>query len=146
MVATAIAAVAVVGSAVAGRKAKKASQRANAAQRKINKLKNAQAKRAFLRNFRQQQAAALVGAVAGGVDIASSGVQGTLASQATQASVGRTEFKQFDVLGGIQTDAFNAQANANFVGSVFGAVGAFASSSGGASFLNQVKPKPPGTT
>ncbi len=134
-----IAAAAVTGSVIVGKKAKKASKASNAAQRAINKLKNDQAKRAFLRNFRQAQAAALVGGISSGVTTESSGVQGTLASQATQATTGVTGFAQFDKLGAAQTAALNKQASANFAGSVFGSVTAFATSAGGGDFLDSLK-------
>ena len=133
-----IAVASIAGSLIQGQKAKKASKKANRAQRAINRLKNAQQKRAFLRRFRQAQAAALVGATASGVDVESSLTQGTLASQQTQNIVAGAEFKEFDRLGSVQAAAFNEQANANFAGSIFRAVGAFASSTGGASFLNKV--------
>lgn len=134
-----IAVAAIGGKVLSGRKAKKASKRANAAQRAINKLKNKQAKRAFLRKFRQFQAAALVGGVASGVSVESSGVQGTLAGQATQAATGIAEFNQFDKLGGEQTAALNAQASANFQSSVFGSIASFATSAGGGDFLDSLK-------
>lgn len=142
---TVIAVASVVGSLIQGNKAKKASKKANRAQRAINRLKNAQQKRAFLRRFRQAQAAALVGATASGVEVESSLTQGTLASQKTQNIIAGAEFQEFDRLGGLQTQAFNEQANANFAGSIFSSVGAFASSSGGASFLNSLGPKKPTT-
>ncbi len=143
-----IAAVASIGGKlIAGRKAKKAGKRANAAQRAMNKLKNKQNKRAFLRQFRQAQAAALVGGVAAGVDIESSGIQGTLASQKTQARVGVAEFAESERLGDVQAAAINKQASANFAASVFGSVASFAMSAGGGDFLNSIgkAKQPPGT-
>lgn len=135
----AVAAVGIAGKLFAGNKAKKASKRANAAQRAINKLKNKQAKRAFLKKFRQAQAAALVGGIGSGVSVESSGVQGTLAGQATQARTAVSEFNQFDKLGAQQTAALNKQASANFAGSVFGSVASFALSKGGGDFLDKLK-------
>ncbi len=133
-----IAAVGVAGSLVSGAKAKKASKRANASQRAINRLKNKQAKRAFLRQFRQAQAAALVGGVASGVDIASSGVQGTLSSQTSQGITAVSEFKQADDLGAEMTRQLSKQVSANFSASVFGSVASFATSAGGADFLDSI--------
>ncbi len=135
---TLIAGAGVIGGAIAGSKAKKASKRANRAQRAINKLKNEQSKRAFLRKFRQAQAAALVSGISSGVTTESSGVQGALASQATQASIAIAEFNQFDDLGAQQTAALSKQASANFAGSVFGSVTAFANSAGGGDFLDNL--------
>lgn len=134
-----IAAASTLGTILSGKKAKKASKAANAAQRKINRLKNEQSKRAFLRQFRQAQAAALVSGVASGVTIESSGVQGTLAGQFSQKETALSEFKQADDLGVAQQAAQNAQASANFAGSVFGSVAAFASSAGGSDFLDKIK-------
>ena len=134
-----IAAVAAIGGKlIAGRKAKKAGKRANAAQRAMNKLKNKQNKRAFLRQFRQAQAAALVGGVAAGVDVGSSTVQGVLAGQATQAGVAGAEFAESERLGVEQTRQINKQASANFAASVFGSVASFAMSAGGGDFLDKV--------
>ena len=137
-----IAAVASIGGKlIAGNKAKKASKRANAAQRAINKLKNKQAKRAFLRQFRQAQAAALVGGIAAGVDVSSSTIQGVLSSQGTQARTGVSEFAEGERLGDVQTAAINKQASANFASSVFGSVASFAMSAGGGDFLDKVGKK-----
>jgi hypothetical protein len=130
-------ALAIGGQLIAGKKAKKASKAANRAQRALTKLKNDQAKRAFLRNFRQAQAAALVSGVGAGVDISSSLVQGTLASQEAQKGTALKEFATAESLGAAQTAALDKQASANFASSVFGAVGSFASSAGGGSFLDQ---------
>jgi len=134
-----IAAASAVGSLVSGKKAKKAQKKANAAQRKINRLKNEQAKRAFLRKFRQQQAAALVSGVAAGVGIESSTVQGELSSGRSQRTTAVGEFGELDALGGAQEAAQNQAASANFQGSVFGAVGAFASSKAGGDFLDGLR-------
>ena len=111
-----------------GRKSSKAQKRANEAQRKINRLKNRQAKRAFLRNFRQSQAVALVQGIASGVGLESSIVQGTLASQGSQARTGLREFQTFNRLGAEFTSAQNAASSAAFKSQVFGQVASFASS------------------
>ncbi|KKL28000.1 hypothetical protein LCGC14_2379520, partial [marine sediment metagenome] len=80
----------------------------------------------------------LVGAVAAGVDIESSGIQGTLAGQKTQARVGVAEFAEGERLGGVQERAINQQASANFAASVFGSVASFAMSAGGGDFLDSI--------
>ena len=83
-------------SSIFGAKKNKAKKKARKAGANIEKVRNLQAKRAFLRNYRQAQAAALVGGVASGVSVDSSAVKGTQASQQTQAQFG--SFEQ-DVLG-----------------------------------------------
>lgn len=112
----------------AGKKAAKAQKKANEAQRKINKLKNFQAKRQFLRNFRQAQANVLSSAIASGVGIDSSAFQGTQQSQMQQANVAVKEFKQMDEYGGEMTQAMNRQASATARAQTWGAVSSFASS------------------
>ena len=82
------------------KKAGKAEKRANQAQREINRIRNRQNQRQFLREFRQAQAAALVDATAAGVDVESSRVQGTIASQRSQAQTAGFEFREMDRLGG----------------------------------------------
>jgi hypothetical protein len=125
-IAVGVAAVGVGASIVAGKKATKQQKKANAAQRKINQLKNKQAKRAFIRNFRQQQAIALTQGIASGVGLESSLVQGTMASQAAQAKTALREFKAFDSLGGEFTAATNRASSAAFKSAAFGQVAAFA--------------------
>lgn len=110
-----------------GRKAAKAQRGSNEAQRRINKLRNKQAKRQFLQNFRQAQAAAVVGAVGRGVGIGSSGTQGTLASQQTQARVSTNEFNVMDELGGQMTAYQNAYSKYSASAATWGAVSNFAS-------------------
>lgn len=139
--ATAVAAIAVGGQLVAGSKAKKASKRANRAQREINRLKNEQARRAYMRSFRQAQAAALVGGIASGAGLESSLVQGTLTSQHSQTITAQSEFNKTNELGDVYAAALNKQASANFMGSVFGSVASFATSAAGSDFLNKAGTK-----
>ena len=115
------------GSTSQARKGSKAQKAANEAQRKINKLKNKQAKREFLRNFRQTQAIALSSAIGQGVGLESSGVQGTLASEKTQAKLALNEFNEFDKLGAEAAAAQNRAASASFKSGVYGQVSSFAS-------------------
>ncbi len=148
VVSTIVAVAAIGGKLIAGRKAKKASKAANATQRAMNKLKNQQNKRAFLRQFRQAQAQALVGGIAAGVDVASSTVAGAMAGQESQRRTAVAEFAEGERLGDVQTAAINRQASANFAASVFGSVASFAMSAGGGDFLSNLgkgKPKIPGT-
>jgi hypothetical protein len=114
-----------------GKKATKAQKRANEAQRKINKLKNFQAKRSFLRNFRQTQAAALSTAIAQGVGLESSGVQGTRASEQAQKNTALIEFKRFDELGGEYAAQTNKAADASFNAGAFASLSSLAMSFSG---------------
>lgn len=126
--ATAVSAASAYKSHKAGKKAAKAQKKANEAQRKINKLKNFQAKRQFLRNFRQAQANVLSSAIASGVGIESSAFVGTQESQKQQANIAVKEFARMDELGGEQTMAMNQQARATSQAQTWGAVSSFASS------------------
>ena len=123
-------AVAVVGTAYSidqANKASKAQKNANSTQRDINKLKNEQQKRAFLRNFRQTQAAALMNSVASGVGLESSGVQGTLASEQTQKATNLADFREFNRLGAEVASFQNRAATKGFNSAVGGSVASFAS-------------------
>lgn len=126
--ATAVSAASAYKSHKAGKKAARAQKKANEAQRKINKLKNFQAKRQFLRNFRQAQANVISSAIASGVGIDSSAFVGTQQSQGTQANVAVKEFKKMDEFGGEMTTAMNQQASATAKAQTWGAVSSFASS------------------
>jgi len=116
-----------VGAARQARKGVKAGKAANAAQLKATRLKNAQAKREFMRKFRQAQAANLTAGIASGVGLESSTVAGQAASFSTQAATALAEFKQFDELGAEVSAQRNRQASANAQAAVFGAVSSFAS-------------------
>ena len=126
-IALAVTAVSTVSSIKQGKKAVKGQKAANAATRKANQLRNKQAKRAFLRNFRQTQAVAISSAIASGVGLDSSLVQGTLSSEKTQAKTALREFKAFDELGATFTAATNRAASASFKSAAFGQVAGFAS-------------------
>lgn len=125
--ALAVSAVGTVGSIIQAKKGRKKGVAANEAQKKLNRKKNAQAKRAFLRQFQQAQAASLVAGIASGVGLESSIVQGQLASQATQAATAIKEFKEFDVLGAQVGDLRQAAASAASRSQTFGQVASFAS-------------------
>ena len=127
-VAAGIAGLTGIGSAISGRKAKKAQKRANDAQRKINRLKNFQAKRAFLRQVRQAQAANLTQGVAAGVGLESSRVQGTQSSQEAQMRSSVTEFGVMDKLGGEQTSALNKAAQRQYNAGLYSTASNFAMS------------------
>jgi hypothetical protein len=125
--ALAVTALSTVASLRSGRKATKAGKRANEAQKKINRAKNRQAKRAFLKNFRANQAATIQGAATAGVDIESSAFQGNLASARTQKNLALQEFVEFDKLGAEVSDAQQGQATHNARSAAFGQVASFAS-------------------
>jgi len=116
-----------IASARAARKASKAGKAANAAQLKATRLKNEQAKRQFMRKFRQAQAANLTAGIASGVGLESSTVAGQAASFKTQAGVALSEFKQFDELGAEVSRQRGIQASKNAQSAMFGAVSSFAS-------------------
>lgn len=126
---TIAAGVAIAGTAasyVEGRKARKASAAANAAQRESNRLRNFQARRQFLRGFRQAQGQALAGAIAAGIGIESSATQGTLASERSQRDTALREFKEFNRLGDVYTAQINRATNAQFRAGAYGSLGSFA--------------------
>lgn len=87
----AVTAIGAVGSAKKAKKADKANQRAALDEKEIRSIRNLQAKRKFLKDFRLTQAVTIAsgGAVEGGLD--SSRSQGERASASTQARVGVAE-------------------------------------------------------
>ena len=127
IVAAGVALAGAAGSAEASKRATSHQKKANKAQRQINRLKNAQSKRQFLRDFRAAQANVVSGAVAAGVDVESSATQGTLGSQLTQTEVALEEFKIEDALGGVITNQTNRAVNATAQSNTFAAVSSFAS-------------------
>lgn len=133
-----LAGVSTISSLISGRKSSKAQEAANEAQRDINRLRNKQNKRAFMRQFRQAQAAAIQGAVTAGIGIESSAVQGTLSSQAKQALLADHEFKWMDVYGAEMSSQLSKASNYQFQAGVANLVGNFASS-----FIGS---QPPSTT
>jgi len=128
IVAAVIAGGSAVAGAAAGKKSSRAKRRANDAQRRINKLRNKQAKREFLQNFRQAQADAYSTAIAAGIGLESSALQGRLASQRAQADTSVAEFNRMDVLGAEITRNENKAARYDSQAQTWGAVASVASS------------------
>jgi len=125
-IALGVSAVGAVSSHRAAKKATKQGKKANEAQRKANQLKNKQAKRQFLRNFRQAQAATVISSVAAGVGLDSSAFQGTLSSEKSQARLAVNEFAQADKLGTDFMTAQNKAASASGRAQTFGQISQFA--------------------
>lgn len=125
-------------SAVAGDKARSAQNKARRAQQEANRVRNFQAKRQFLRDFRQQQAVALTNPLASGADISSSAAQATLASQTSQKNAAVRDFQRLDQLGQIASSNLNKAANAQFAASTLGTVSSFIGSPGGQEFLGKI--------
>ena len=123
-----IAAVGTAFSMYSGSKSTEAQKKANEAQRNANKLRNKQNKRAFMRQFRQAQAAAIQGAVTAGIGIESSTVQGTLSSQAKQAQLADHEFRWMDLYGAEMSSQLSKASNYQFQAGLASTVGSFASS------------------
>jgi hypothetical protein len=69
-------------------------KRAGATERISVLVRNLQRRRSFIRAARQAQAEALIGGVASGAGLESSGVQGTLASLITQEQFGVFEVRE----------------------------------------------------
>ena len=130
-IAVGVAAVSAAASIHQAKKAESAGKKKNRIARKTNQLKNKQAKRAFLRNFRQAQANVLVGNVMAGVGLGSSAFQGTSASEKSQANTAINEFKEFDALGAQFTQQQNKQASAQGSSATFSAISSFAMSFAG---------------
>ena len=121
--------VAGASAAVSAQRAKKASRaqrRANDAQSRINRLKNFQAKRSFLRQLRQVQAENLVGAIASGVGLESSVFQGQRSSIQKQGEVAVGEFQRMDDLGAEQTAQLNRASRYQAQAATWTAVSNFA--------------------
>jgi hypothetical protein len=135
-----------VASGVAAKKAAKNQKRANATQAEINRLQNEQAKRSFIRNYRQQQAANINASIAAGIGLESSRTQGTRSSLESQRITAQVEFKEADRLGTQKIGQLNKAATNQFQSQAWGAASSFASS-----FVNfgtkkpddVVKPKTP---
>lgn len=107
----------------AGRKRRKARK----ARRKIAKIKNFQSKRTFINQFLTAQSTALAQAAVSGADLGSSGVQGELASQQTQATTGLIEtdrMGELEAFAGKQEDKASRLAGAaSFLSSTVQAAG-----------------------
>ena len=116
-----------VGTAVKGaHDAKKAGKAAAGSQTALNRLTNAQAKRDWLRKFRQLQADAILQGVAAGVGLESSLVQGQLQSQSAQKTQGLKDFAEADRLGASIIGAEQRGADARSNAAIGGTVASFA--------------------
>ena len=100
------------------KKARKAQGRANAAQREINTLKNRQAKRQFLRQYRSNQAAALLSSVVAGVDMSSSMSMARIMSGESQARTGVIEFSEMERLGSVYSANMNSAQRHRYQGAI----------------------------
>lgn len=109
-----------------GKAATTAQKKGNKAQREINRLKNRQAKRSFMRGFRQVQGDVFAASVAQGIGLGGSTVQGQLQSNIAQMGTARREFQQMEDLGGEITKQMNRASNAQFKAGLAGQVGSFA--------------------
>jgi len=125
------------GSAVIGNKSRKAQNRARAAQLQANRIKNFQAQRQFLRNFRLAQAEALMSGLAGGTTDSSIS-RATQSSQGTQARVAGGEFKELSRLGESASANLTRAANASFTSGLLSTASSFAMSAEGSDFLKSL--------
>lgn len=115
--------IAVVGTkaigAIAGfskrKKAKRALARAKRIQTVNKQLAFAQQRRQFIKAARSARAQALIEGIASGADLASSAVQGNLASLRTQEQVALTEFSSQEARNR-QIEALGAQAGQQLAG------------------------------
>ena len=115
----------------AGRKRKKAAR----ARKTINKIKNFQSKRKFINDFLTAQSTSLAQGAVSGADLGSSGVQGNIASQRTQATTGLIEADEQQRLGDVaasnEAKASKLQGAASFIGSAASAFDTIRSEFGG---------------
>jgi hypothetical protein len=122
----------VVGSTIKGQydahKARGAQRKANDLQKQLNELGNKQNIRAFLKNYRQQQANVLASGLAAGLGIESSSVQGAQSSLRTQANLGVTEAEEMTRLGGAAGDLRIKAGEYNMNAQLFGQVASLATS------------------
>lgn len=126
------------GSAVMGNKARKAQNRARAAQMQANRIRNFQAQRQFMRNFRQAQAEALARGIAGGADPSSSFTQATMASEQSQVKTAQRDFAELSRLGEAASANLNRAANAQFASGLLSTASSFAMSPAGSDFLKNL--------
>lgn len=142
-------AIAAVG---AGMQAKAAhdQRKARRGQQYANRLRNFQAKRQFMRNFKVAQAEALARGIAGGGDPRSSYTQATLASQTAQARTASRDFREFDRIGQQASAYLDSAARAQFGANLLSTAASFAMSDAGSDFLKNLgggsTPPPSGTT
>lgn len=111
-----------------GRTATKRRAEARMARAAITRLRNKQAKRSFLKKFRQAQAQALVEGVASGASIDSSGTQGRLAAGRSQF---RTAMFEFGKMQDLSRQANRAESAADQSDQMAGTVEAFGDVIGG---------------
>lgn len=125
-----VAAAVSVGSSILGarkaKKARKARQMANIYQKKQNILTQYQQTRQFMRQFREAQAAQYANALGMGVDIESSAIQGTLASQSTQAMTANKELQQMTNWADTQARYLDQASKYDYQSQLAGVVGNFA--------------------
>lgn len=93
-----VAAASAYESSVQAKKAQKARNRANQAARDINKIRNTQSKRAFLKKFRAAQANTIAAGVAAGIGLDSSAIRATRSAQASQRALAIGEFDEMQDL------------------------------------------------
>lgn len=119
--------VSLVASKVQADKAEKKGKRANAAQKKANKILNRQKRRKFIRQFRQGQADAYSSTIASGADFESSRAKGARSTAAAQLNQGLREAEQLEELGSQVGDLRQGQASSSARSAQYGQLASFAS-------------------
>ena len=123
----AISAISTIASKRSADKAEDKARAANKTQKELNRFRNQQRKRAFLKNFRIAQADAYTTTLASGADAESSRAQGARSSSATQADVAIREAEQIEKLGGEVSDLRQGAATQSTRSAQFGQLASFAS-------------------
>lgn len=136
-----ISGVASVTKALFGRKASKEKKRAAAARNKIRKIQQFQEKRKFINDFLTAQSTALAQGALSGAGLGSSGVQGQLASQRTQATAGLDELATQSELGQVANIHEGRASKATDAAALAGVVGDIASLPGISDSINKVGTK-----
>lgn len=137
-----VSAVSAVAGLISGKKAADKNKDANKLQAEINKFKNRQEIRAFLRNYRAQQANVLASGVAAGLGIESSLVQGAQSSLQTQAQTSVNEAEKLSNMGAQVGGLRASAAKYNFNAGLFN-IGAQFASSLNTPKVNEPEPQPP---
>jgi hypothetical protein len=106
--------------------ARKKRKRAARLQQQIQAISSRQRRRAFIRRFREAQAAALVSGVASGAGLESSAVAGTIASQRTQRGVAEGEFIDQSRLSAAAGSSLQRAGNLEFAAGAFDVGASFA--------------------
>jgi hypothetical protein len=132
-----------VAGLISGKKASDKNKDANKMQAQINKFKNRQEIRAFLRNYRQQQADALAAGVFSGIGLESSSVQGARSSLQTQARTGTREAHKLSDMGAQVGGLRASAAKYNFNAGLFNTGAQIASSFNQPSVTEPEPPPPP---